>query len=325
MLNRQAILETIIEGCRAGQFVLRLPRPDHSFRTVWRQNPSDDELKNPALEAVLPAHAQLSQIDQQLLAPKALPGLWQGDELTVATLKDYFSGNRKATVPREEYAEEVAIPKAQPEVAEQAVRDAVKAGTLWLTNGPASLLAEDIPPGLLTDDAVLQAPPPPVPATALQPENLAKAWVEGKTTARAIADALSEQTHKILPWRTVRDAIDAAIHARIIERAEDSGPWPCDIGGANHAQFVLPTTKPAIVSPVKKLAPGLVVATAYLKTNEIQDLADRIGDIGTAAVGHDLKIQVRLELGGKAPVPKTVLSTINGLLEDVSKDLKFET
>jgi hypothetical protein len=326
MLNRQAILETIIEGCRAGQFVLRLPRPDHSFRSLWRQNPSDEDLKNSALEAVLPAHAELSQIDQQLLAPKALPGLRQGDELTVATLKGYFSGDRTVTVPREGYAEEIAIPKANPEVVEQAVGDAVKAGTVWLTSGPASLLAEDIPPGLLTDDATLHDPPPPVSVTAIQPENLPKAWVEGKTTARAIADALSEQTQKILPWRTVRDAIDAAVHARIIERAEDSGPWPCDIGGASQATFVLPTKRPVITPPPDKPQPsGVRLATAYLKTNEIQDLADRIGEIGTAAVGHDLKIQVRLELGGKAVVPKNVLSTINGILEKVSEDLKFET
>ena len=54
MLNRQAILDTILQGCREGQFVLRLVRPDKSFRTIWRQTPTDDDLKNPALEVVLP-------------------------------------------------------------------------------------------------------------------------------------------------------------------------------------------------------------------------------------------------------------------------------
>jgi Protein of unknown function (DUF499) len=60
MLDRQAILDTVIEGCRAGQCVLRLTRPDRSVRTTWRQSPSDDDLKNPALEAVLPARGAVS-------------------------------------------------------------------------------------------------------------------------------------------------------------------------------------------------------------------------------------------------------------------------
>ena len=43
------------------------------------------------------------------------------------------------------------------------------------------------------------------------------------------------------------------------------------------------------------------------------------------AVGHDLKIQVRIELGGKTVAPKELLTKLNGLLKDVSKELKFET
>ena len=34
-----------------------------------------------------------------------------------------------------------------------AVAEAVNQGKLWLTSGQASILAEDIPAGLLTDDA----------------------------------------------------------------------------------------------------------------------------------------------------------------------------
>ena len=240
MLNRQAILDTILQGCREGQFVLRLMRPDRSFRTFWRQTPSDEDLKNPALEVVLPEHAGLSQIDPSLLAPKVLQGLWQGDEIIVGDLKGYFSGGRVVKLPREGYEEPITIPKADSQVVEQAVHDAVKAGTLWLTSGPTSILAEDIPTGLLTDKATLQAPPEPVPAPNVQPEQLAKAWTEGTTTAQAIADTLSAQMQKTLPWITVRNAIDAAIHARLIERAPDSGPWPCDISGASQVKLVVP-------------------------------------------------------------------------------------
>ena len=37
------------------------------------------------------------------------------------------------------------------------------------------------------------------------------------------------------------------------------------------------------------------------------------------AVGHDLKVQVRIELGGKKPVPKDLITKISGMLVDVSK------
>ena len=325
MLNRQAILDTILQGCREGQFVLRLVRPDKSFRTIWRQAPTDEDLKNPALEVVLPEHAELSHIEPSLIAPKILPGLWQSDETTVADLKAYFAGGRVVKLPREGYEEPVTIPKAGAQVVEQAVHDAVKAGMLWLTIGPTSLLSEDIPPGVLTDAATLQALPPAISPNKILPDELAAAWTEGTTTARAVADALSGQGKKTLPWVIVRNAIDAAIHARLVERTPESGPWVCDISGASQVKLKLPgkTPPPPPPSPPPP-PPGVHVATAYLKPNQIQDLADQIGEIGTTAVGHDLKVQVRIELGGKTPVPEDLITKINGLLHDVSKELKFE-
>ncbi len=140
------------------------------------------------------------------------------------------------------------------------------------------------------------------------------------------ADALSDEAGKILPWITVRNGIDAAIHARLLERTPDSGPWPCDISGASKVKLVVPRNKPTPPPPPPPPpAPGVHVASAYLKPNQIQDVADQIGEIGTMAVGHDLKVQVRIEIGGKTTVPKDLLGKINGLLDDVSKDLKFET
>ncbi len=101
MLNRQAILDTILQGCLEGQIVLRSVRPDRSFRTIWRQTPTDEDLKNPAPEVVLPEHAELSHIDPSLIAPKLLPGLWEREEATVADLKAYFAGGLVVKLPRE--------------------------------------------------------------------------------------------------------------------------------------------------------------------------------------------------------------------------------
>ena len=41
MLNRKAILDTLLLGCRQGEFVLRVTRPDRSVRTFWRQEPDE--------------------------------------------------------------------------------------------------------------------------------------------------------------------------------------------------------------------------------------------------------------------------------------------
>jgi hypothetical protein len=83
--------------------------------------------------------------------------------MTVADLKAYFAGGRVVKLAREGYDEPITIPKSDAQVVEQAAHDAVKAGTLWLTSGPTTLLMEDIPPGVLTDAATLQAPPQPIP------------------------------------------------------------------------------------------------------------------------------------------------------------------
>ena len=79
MLNRQAILDTLIEGCREGQFVLRVTRPDRSTRTIWRQQPDEADLKNTTLEVVLPESAELSHIEPGLLAPGSPARFVEGD------------------------------------------------------------------------------------------------------------------------------------------------------------------------------------------------------------------------------------------------------
>ena len=200
--------------------MLRLVRPDKSFRTIWRQTPTDEDLKNPALEVVLPEHAELSHIEPSLIAPKILPGLWQSDEMTVADLKAYFAGGRVVKLPREGYEEPVTIPKAGAQVVEQAVHDAVKAGMLWLTIGPTSLLSEEIPPGILSDAATLQAPPPAIsPNKILTRSNSQRRGAKGTTTARAVADALSRR----------RQEDPAVGHCPKRDRCGD----PCPTGGAD--------------------------------------------------------------------------------------------
>ncbi|NLT78120.1 MAG: hypothetical protein GXX98_16495, partial [Planctomycetes bacterium] len=224
MLKSQAIVETLVEGCVQGTFVLKLTRPDRTFRTWWRMRPDDAALNDPAMELVLPESAELGEISGDLLAPKTLADLWPGDEITVQAVIDYFDGKKVVQVDRGGFTEPVPVPKAAAEVVNAAVNDAVEAGKVWLLSGPASLLAEPIPKGVLTPTATLRVPPTPVSAASILPENLPTAWQDGATTALAIATALSQQAGYTLPWKTVRDVIGGAISARFVALADDSAP-----------------------------------------------------------------------------------------------------
>ncbi|MCL5107378.1 MAG: DUF499 domain-containing protein [Chloroflexi bacterium] len=325
MLKSQAILDTLVNGCLEGSFVLRLTRPDRSFRTFWRTMPDDVALKDSGLEVVLPEAAELSEVPSTLLAKGALPGLWQGDAITVKNVLAYFGGGHTVSVPKETYEETVIIPKAERAVVEVAIGEAVKNGALWLTNGPASVLFEPIPAGLLTDTAVLQTPPAPVPTTDLLPEALPEAWGGGVTTGIALSAALSAKAGKTLPWTTVRQAVDGALRARLLERAADSGAWPCDLAGASALKLRVPTVQPPIITPppVTTPKPGVLVAEAELQTGEIQNLAEVVGDIIKAAAGYDLKFRLTVELGGKTKPPAEVVEKVNTLLKEVAPQFRI--
>ncbi len=256
MLNRKAILDTLLDGCRNGLFVLRLPRPDHTFKTFWHEEPDESVIGDPGLEVVLSQDAKLSELPSKLLSPGTLQELWHNPELSLRDLYNYFSG-RVVTFTREgyEYEEEIAIPGADRDVVDAAIQAAVKEKRLCLVSGRASFLAEEIPAGVLTDDAYLQVPPQPIHVNEMLPENLTEAWSDETTTALVISEALSKKMGKILPWLIVQEAIDGAIRARQIERTVDSGPWPCDYAGAKFVKIQF-----LICSKMSQNSRGLLLA-----------------------------------------------------------------
>jgi hypothetical protein len=325
MLSRKAILDTLVNGCSDGLFVIRMTRPDRSDKTYWRQTIDDMALKDPGLEVVLPEEATLSELSPALLVPGVLPGLWMTPEIALKDLYGYFAGGHVVRVKKEGYEEPVTIPKAEADVLEAAVGVAVQGGRLWLTFGPASILSEEIPAGLLAPEARLQAPPKPVPVTEVLPDRLPEAWSGGAITVLALSAALSQRAGKPLPWATLREVIDAALRLRWLERTPDSGPWPCDYAGAQAVRLRIPTERPPVPPPLTMAdKPGVLVAEAELKPAQIQDLADALGDLGKAAAGHDLKYRLRIELGGTTPAPQTVVAEVGRLLLDVSTDLKLK-
>ncbi len=91
MLNSKSILETVINGCVCGTFVLQVMRPDRTSRTFWRARPDENALKDASLEAVLPEHATLSELSSTLLSSGELPQLWTSDRITLRQTYEYFS------------------------------------------------------------------------------------------------------------------------------------------------------------------------------------------------------------------------------------------
>ena len=320
MLRHKEIRDTVVHGVREGIWVATLTRPDRTTKTFWRTGIEDQILSDPALEVFLPESATLSDIDPDLLGPQRLPDLWSTDEITVRDVTDYFAGGHSVTVPKEGYDDTVIIPKCQPALVEQAIAEAVQRGVIWLINGPASILSESVPDGVLGPSATLHSPPGYVTVQALTAESIPDAWKDGKTNALAIITALSAQRGKTLPWPTVQSAIDSGIRARWIELSPDSSPWPCDLAGARHV--VIQAPKPRQIAEGQKRL-GTLTAEATLEAHGIQDLADQIPGITGAAVGNELKFSIRIEFGGDDVPDPAVVEAINSLLSAVSEDLKL--
>ncbi len=320
MLSRRAILDTLVEGCREGRFVLRLTRPDRTVRTWWREEPDDVALQDPALETVLPEHAELGALRPELLAPQELPDLWKTEQIRVGEVYDYFAGGRVVQVQREGYAEPLAIPKVPRKAVDDAIREAVGAGRLWLTAGPASLLGEKIPAGVLTEEARLAAPPPPVPLAEILPETLPDAWSDTETTALALVTALSQKYGFVVPWQLVSTAIDGALNARFLELGEGSAAWPAEFAAAGAIKLRLLEEGGVPLPPPPT---GVHIAEAAIEPDQIQDLAEKLPDLLHAAAGLELRLRLRVELGGDPPPSDEKLEEVRALLEEICPELKL--
>ena len=209
---------------------------------------------------------------------------------------------------------------ASPETVSAAITQAVQAGQLWLLSGPASLLAEPIPPGILNDGARLRPPPPAVLPADILPANLATAWKDGATTALSIATALSQKQGATLPWKTVRDVIQAGLSARFVELAESSGAWPCDYPAAQTVKLKLPAQQPPPAAGTQTIydAGGkLLVGNTDLEPAQLQDLAELAPDLLEikARTGIPIRLHLRIEAGdGKERPGQKVAEQVNTAL-----------
>ena len=330
MLQNDEIMQTLIQGAVDGLFVLKMERPDGSVRTFWMEEPDEAAKTDPGLEVVLSEEAELVTIPPRLLEPGVLPELWEEQQLKLADIEEYFSGDNVVQVKRHGYEEPMQIPAASEEAIKESTRSAVESADLWLISGSASFCGDEVPEDILTEDATLQPPPPPIPSSDLKPENLPEAWDNEKTTADALSKALSEKLGKPLPWGTVREAIQNAIRSRVIELTHDSGPWPCEYEGAPQVKLQIPESKPGGqgggggTPPPPPQPSGRLTAESELTTAQIQDLADAVGELKKAAAGEDLHLTFRVEVGGDEDKPsEEVIRKINEILHVISDSLEL--
>lgn len=319
MLNRAAILETLLQGCEAGEFVLRVTRADRSVRTFWKCRPDETALSDPSLEVVLSEAAVLTELDYAILAPGVLPGLWDEGAIDLARLLAYFSGKRLVAVDKGGYTENLLIPAAGEGAVKEAVALAVKNGRIWLVNGTISVLGEETPAGFLNEQATLYPPPAPISATDLLPEPLGEAWSDEEATAHLIHAALSARAGRPLPWMPVRQALADGFRLGLFERTLESGPWPCDPGGAGAVRIRLSKDRQQ-ESRVSRY--DARVATAELETHEVQDLADQIDELRKVTAGHALRIRVTVEFGEAGKVEQDLIDQVNGILGKVKRGWK---
>ena len=326
MLRSKEVLDTVIQGVQEGTWVARVMRPDRTARTFWRTAIDEPALKDSSLEVLLPEAATLREVPSGLLEHQKLPGLWPSAEISVQDVYDYFSGGHTVSLPREGYEETLVIPKCEPADVETAISHAVEQGLLWFTSGPASILGESLPTGVLSATAKLRPPPERIPIDELMAESIPEAWKEGKTNALAIATALSRLRGMTLPWASVRAAIEDGIRARWIGLCDEDISWPCEFEGAKHVGLQIPIDEglpPGGGGPGGPKPRGLLIAEVVLEANGIQDLADHIPDIVRAAVGNQLKFNVRVEFGGETAPDSEAVDRINDLLSAVSDKLKL--
>ena len=323
MLNRQAIVETMVRGCQDGYFVARLLRPDKSVQTWWRQAPPADALDDPQLELVLPDKVEITSVSSSLLRPGGIEDLWRTPTIMVGEVRAFFDGTHVMTVARGGYDEPIPVPRVPPSVVDEAVQAAVKEGAVWFTSGPASLLGEDVPAGLMNADAVLQTPPEPISPLELLPGTLPDAWRHGTTDALSITVALSKKTGQTLPWITAREALDAAFRARLLERVAGGADWPCDYSRASGVTIAM---LQAGVAPTSQGPPSDTRESAEvaLKPSQLQDFVDVLPDILKATAGSEMSFRMTVEIkGNERPSDKTV-ANINKLLESVDQSFRVQ-
>ena len=217
MLNRQVFIDTLRRGVTEGRIVLRTVRPDTSQNTYWRETlATDEDYWQKGLEIVPIEHAELHNLNPELLRPGQLPELWQGDNVptTVSAIREFFNRDD--------------VPKlASNEVLLAAIRTAVHSGLLMARHKDKAYLREDIPDTEITDDLELLPPLQPISGSELSHKALPDAWENETSSIGKVMRALARIKGSPIPWPLMVDAINDAHEKRLFEFIEGGPRGPC--------------------------------------------------------------------------------------------------
>ena len=346
LLKPGVVRDTVIRGVEEGLLVARLPRPDKSFRTFWRQNVGPEALKDPSLEVVLPDTAELTSLDPEMLAPSkatgssssgdlfaagtdrsgdGLPGLWDAESVELSAIERYFGGEHTVLIPKDGFEETLPIPECSPEIVRAAAVEAVEGGLLWLVNGPTSLWKEPVPDGALGPSAEFRPRPEPIQAQKLLPESQPQAWQDDVTNGAALNRALSQEAGKNLPWGLVRESIRAAATGRWIEIASGAVDCGFDLAGSLKLRRPAPPVPSPTPDPPDRPEPSGAAASgwAVLDSREMGRTSRTCSlTWGLSAPGTGLRFRLRLEL--RDAIQREARDDLNRALAKVSPDLHLE-
>ena len=254
LLNRQVFVDTLRRGVTEGQIVLRTVRPDGSQYTHWRDAPTaDEDFWKKELEIIPIEHAELHNLNPELLRPGQLPDLWQNENvpITVETIREYFN---KDDVPK----------LASDDVLLEAIQSAVQNGLLMARHQDKAYLKEAIPDAGITDDLELLIPLEPISGSELSHKNLSDAWENETSSVGKIIHALSVLKGSPIPWSLIVDAINDGRDKRLFEFIDGSPPWPC---AAEEADRVGLKVSQATVKIVPKDLIGTDAKAAWVSEN----------------------------------------------------------
>jgi hypothetical protein len=326
MLRRRDLLDTVGNGCEQGLFVLSLQRPDGSTRSWWLTKIDEGALLDDALEAVQNSAAILDALDPGLLVPGKLDGLDWRNGVKVADLVSYFDGY-VLTIdhPDEGWTEQRAIPRCPEAKVFEAVGAAVKAGSVWLTSGTASVWGDMPPTGIVSKTAVLRPPPQPIDVSSLTPEALPDAWSGSKATAHSIEQAAAAQRGVAsLPWKLVETALTGAINSGFLRPLPGAVSWPCRLHEAAAVEFALPTVTtsggrggggnlPGVNETLMPKPQG-VFRSAVLDSSQLTELVEAMGDVLAAAGNLTVKFRVSVEFAdGEVATPEIAAKLASAL------------
>ena len=238
LLNRQVFIDTLRRGVTEGRVVLRAVRPDGSQQTHWREYlTADEDFWKKELEIVPIEHAELHNLNPELLAPGRLPELWQGDNVstTIGAIREFFNGDE--------------VPKfASGNILLERIQSAVQNGLLMARRQDKAYLKEVIPDAEVTDDLELLTPLEPISGSELSHKALPDAWENETSSVGKVMDVLAARKGTPIPWSLIVDAVTDGVSKNLFEFTSKDAKWPCDVEEADRVRLKV-SQAPVTIDP----------------------------------------------------------------------------